>query len=250
MVERTDKSDGCSTSARLAQIRRRQDEVEARYAAQQAERQERRRVAALPLTLVADDAALDRLAGMALDARRYRMSRILHRTVRAMGCRTMADVAALQRGRVDSWLGYAQADILRGLVLALVARLRAGHPEPGIWRIGEGLTPEIVAQLRGQPLDRLAGRGVRRDQLAGIAAIGILDLADLAAAELDTIEDVPGCGPATIARIQERIGLVVEALPQRVRRQGVDDDEWNAAAPERCGERGLSGDASRPTGCG
>ncbi len=68
MVERTDKSDGCRPAPVLPDAAAGRGPGPLRGPTRPSGR-ERRRVAALPLTLVTDDATLDQLAGMALDAR-------------------------------------------------------------------------------------------------------------------------------------------------------------------------------------
>lgn len=220
-----------AAETRLAEARRLQTEMEARHAQENTLRRAREAVAKRSLIDDLDPATGARLAKMPLAARRYRLPERSREALREMGCCTLADVAAVQRDRLDHWMGYRLADLVRERVTAIVERIRAGHPEPGIWRVHGLLEPDLRARLAEEPLDRLAGKGIRRPVLDGIAAHGIRDLAALAEAELDDVETVPGCGPATLVLLQERLLATIESLPRPARDRTREDADWDAAAP-------------------
>lgn len=216
---------------RLTEARRLQAEMEARHAQENALRRAREAVAKQALAGALEPGTIARLAEMPLSARRYRLPERSREALREMGCQTLADVAAIQRGRLDHWMGYRLADLVRERITAIVERVREGHPEPGIWRVIGRLDPDQRARLEGIPLDQLAGKGLRRQVLTDIAAVGTRDLAALAEAELDDIETVPGCGPATLALLQQRLAATIESLPRAGRDRAREDAEWDAAAP-------------------
>lgn len=218
-----------SRQDRLARARDLQSEMEARYAQERSGRQARECVAREALVEGLDAGTLAQLAALPLHARRYRLPENTRAILGQMACRTLADVAALRRGRLDQWMGYRLADLVRERILAIALRARGGHPEPAIWRVYGRLDPDLRAHLEGEPLDRLAGAGIRRPLLDGIALMGATDLAALAEAELDDVEGVHGCGPSTLTLLQERLAAYIESLPRT--KPGQADAEWEAAAP-------------------
>ena len=176
------------------------------------------------------DDVMPTLATMGMTRHRYGIKRSSLKELRAMGCRSLADVAGADYMRTVGWLGYAEADLVRARILAVAQDVREGRAEPGIRRMSEGLGPETLAWLSTRPVGDLAGGGVPKSVAERLATVGYESVAALAREETDLVEDVHGVGPATVDALKLRIEALAHAIPS-IRKPAMSDEEWEAAAP-------------------
>jgi hypothetical protein len=216
---------------RLSKARRLQVAMELRHDAERENRQRRARNAALPVVPDLDATTAAVLTDLPLDAHRYGLARHVHAQLVQMHCADLADVARLGRGRLDNWLGYAACEAVCARLAAIVAEIRAGHPEPGILRIWSGLETEARLALSGRPITDLIGPGLPEPLIQRLAASGYPDLAALADAEVDVLLDQPDVGPSRIARLRDRLQLCLPVGRSGTADRAQRDAEWEAAAP-------------------
>lgn len=236
-----------ATDARAAKARALQDALVARYARERDERSAKAPPPGATLVEVPDPAEVDALGALDLHGRRYGIGHATRTSLRRMGCRTMADVAATPYQKAVDWLGYREADLLRERIAEILAEVRTGAPEPGVTRMAEGLDDESRAWLAARPVEDVSGRGVSRKAAAALRAVGIDTLLSLATEEADLVEDIQDIGAATVAALRGRLaGILAEGKDapsrRRLRSTAAEDAEWDDASPMRLRRRGQPPD--------
>lgn len=184
------------------------------------------------------DGARSVLSGLALHERRYGLTHAARRILRQMGCRSLLDVADAPAGRCEGWLGYAEADGVAARLADVAAEADAGAAEPGIARMGAGLSADDLEWADGRHVEDVAGRGIPRKVALALREAGYDTLGALAREDADTIEDVAGIGAATVVALRGRLAaLAADAASspalRRRRLAEFEDAAWDEAAPVR-----------------